>query len=443
MNEVKRAVGYIRVSTVEQSLKGLSIETQIAEIKAYAEYHRMRLEEIYIDRGITARKQLEKRVDFMRMMRDVQAGKIDHIIVLRLDRFFRNVYDYHKMMNEYLTPNNCDWSAVKEQYTTETTNGRLMINLRLSIAEQECDTDSDRIKDVLSHRASQGYAITGALPIGLKIENQRVVPDENTKHIPKALFDKVELTNSIRKSLLEVNAEYGTRIIYNNAYRLLKNPLYCGIYRDNPNYCEPIVSKEQFDNVQRLMNMNVRVRKNKYVYIFSGLLVCDHCGMKMAGDHLKRAYGDYFYYRCNKGANKMCSNTLYINENEIEEYLIENIEKTLKDIHHEAKNVAEKKPRIVSNRKKIESKLSRLNELYVDGIISREKYKQDYADLQSQIVDEPEEEKIDLTASKKYLAMDLNSVYEKLSRTEKQALWRGIIKEIRIFGREVVSVVFL
>ena len=46
-----------------------------------------------------------------------------------------------------------------------------------------------------------------------------------------------------------------------------------------------------------------------------------------------------------------------------------------------------------SNRKKIENKLSRLNELYVDGIIDREKYKQDYADLQSQIIDEPEEEK--------------------------------------------------
>ena len=99
MDELKRAAGYIRVSTAEQSTKGLSIETQIAEIKAYAEYHKMKLVDIYADRGITARKSLEKRVDFMRMMGDVQSGKINHIIVLRLDRFFRNVFDYHKMMN--------------------------------------------------------------------------------------------------------------------------------------------------------------------------------------------------------------------------------------------------------------------------------------------------------------------------------------------------------
>ena len=99
INQIKRAAGYIRVSTAEQVQKKLSIETQIAEIESYAKLHNMRLEGIYIDRGITARKSLEKRLDFMRMMKDVQSGKINHIIVLRLDRFFRNVNDYHKMMN--------------------------------------------------------------------------------------------------------------------------------------------------------------------------------------------------------------------------------------------------------------------------------------------------------------------------------------------------------
>ena len=73
MDEIKRAAGYIRVSTAEQVQKKLSIETQIAEIEAYAKYHGMRLEKIYIDRGITARKSLEKRVEFMRMMKDVEA----------------------------------------------------------------------------------------------------------------------------------------------------------------------------------------------------------------------------------------------------------------------------------------------------------------------------------------------------------------------------------
>lgn len=442
--KVKRAAGYIRVSTVEQSLKGLSIETQIAEIKAYAEYHGMRLEEIYIDRGITARKSLEKRVDFMRMMRDVEAGKIDHIIVLRLDRFFRNVYDYHKMMNEYLTPNNCDWSAVKEQYTTETTNGRLMINLRLSIAEQECDTDSDRIKDVLSHRASQGYAITGALPIGLKIADHRVVPDEETKHIPQALFEKMELTSSVRRSIVELNTEYGTKITYNVATKMLHNSLYCGIYRDNQNYCEPIVTKKLFDKVQRLMQQNVRVRKNKHTYIFSGLVVCANCGNRMVGNHIVMSGREYNYYRCNQGILHLCDNDKPFNEAHLERYMVDNAQRLLRVWAKEVEEMEEeKKPLIKSNRKNIEKKLLRLNELYVNGFIDMEKYKQDYDDLQSQIIDTPEEQKIDLTAANEFLALDFKPMYETLSKVEKQAVWRTIIKEIRVSNKEVVEVVFL
>ena len=71
MSKVISAAGYIRVSTAEQALNGLSIETQMAEIEQYAKAHNMKLEAFYIDRGITARKSLHKRVDFMRMMGDV------------------------------------------------------------------------------------------------------------------------------------------------------------------------------------------------------------------------------------------------------------------------------------------------------------------------------------------------------------------------------------
>ena len=92
-------------------------------------------------------------------MRDVDAGLIDRIIVMRLDRWFRNVYDYHKMMNEHLIPHNVDWCAVKEDYDTTTTNGRLMINLRLAIAEQECDTDGDRIRDVQENMIQKGCCL--------------------------------------------------------------------------------------------------------------------------------------------------------------------------------------------------------------------------------------------------------------------------------------------
>lgn len=445
MEEVKRAAGYIRVSTAEQVQKKLSLENQAAEIEAYCKAHNMRLVGLYIDRGITARKSLHKRTEFMRMMHDVEAGEVNHVVVLRLDRFFRNVYDYHKMMNEYLTPNNCDWSAVKEQYTTATTNGRLMINLRLSIAEQECDTDSDRIKDVLDHRAKQGYAITGEQPFGLKVENKRVVKDPENNHIAKALFDTFEAVNSKKKAMEIVNETYGTKLFYNTVSKILKNPLYYGCYRGMEDYCEATVTKEQFFNVQRLLKMNVRKRGNRRTYIFSKLLVCDHCGNSMPGNNTTVHGKAYGYYRCNKSLiSKQCDNKISIREENLEQYLLDNVEKLLEEyivsVAVEEKQTKPKK----NNRAAIEKKMQRLNDLYINGFIDMEKYKNDYAELQASIVDEPEKTaKKDLAAVKNFLQGDFKTIYSTLSAEEKQTLWRSVIKEIRVFGKDIVDIKFL
>lgn len=445
MEEIRRAAGYIRVSTAEQVQKGVSIETQMAEIENYAKLHNMKLVDFYIDRGITARKSLEKRTDFMRMMRDVESGRINHIIVLRLDRFFRNVYDYHKMMREYLEPNKCDWSAVKEQYTTTTTNGRLMINLRLSIAEQECDTDSDRIKDVLDHRARQGFAISGALPYGLQIVDHRIVPEEEKKEIVQDLFTQMEDLNAVRKAMSCINEKYGTRFAYNTVRKMLGNPLYCGRYRDMENYCEPIVTKEQFDRVQRLLKINVRERKNRYTYVFSGLLRCEHCRTSMVGRNSFVHDRNYTYYRCNKAAmSKQCSNVFSLNSKAIEAYLLENVERLLNEyilsIELESKETKVQK----SNRKAIEKKMERLNNLYVNGFIDMEKYMAEYTSLQSQIVDDvPQRQKKDLAAIKKFLQGNFRGKYESLTIVEKQSLWRSIIKEIWVSGKEITDIKFL
>jgi hypothetical protein len=256
----------------------------------------------------------------------------------------------------------------------------------------------------------------------------------------------MELTSSIRKSTIEVNAEYGTSISYKVAYKMVQNPMYCGIFRDNQNYCEPIISKEQFDKVQRLKKVNVRSGRQIHTYIFSGLLICDCCNTRMAGNHNYLRHKEYFAYRCIKAVMKLCDRKIAtVPEREIEEYLLENVEDLLEKHITRRKKIEEKeKPLIKSNRKSIEKKLQRLNELYVNGFIDMEKYKTDYADLQSQIIDdESSEDKIDLTAAIKFLSTDFKPTYETLSRTEKQAMWRGIIKEIRVSTDRKFEIEFL
>ena len=96
MEKIKSVGGYIRVSTTEQAMRGVSLESQEAAIRAWCDRNGYKLVDLYIDRGITARKKLQNRKEFCRMMQDVQAHRINHILVLRLDRFFRNTYDYHR-----------------------------------------------------------------------------------------------------------------------------------------------------------------------------------------------------------------------------------------------------------------------------------------------------------------------------------------------------------
>lgn len=440
MSEIISAAGYIRVSSAEQALKGLSIETQTAEIKSYCEQHGMKLVDLYIDRGITARKSLHKRTDFMRMMGDVESGKIKHVVVLRLDRFFRNIYDYHRMMNEYLTPNGCDWSAVKENYTTATTNGRLMINLRLSIAEQECDTDSDRIKDVFENRVKNGYAITGSQPFGWTVKDKRVVIDEEKRAMMEDMLNQVELTSSVRGALTYMNEKYNVHFIYESLARLLKNTMLYGCYRGNENYCEGYMTKERFENMRRLLDKNIRKRKNNYSYIFSGLIICGECGYHMAGAH----YDIYSYYRCsNCYSHKRCNNRGQLNEKHIEKYLLENVKRLMTEYVVSVESIKPKKSVVKSNRKQIEKKLEKLNDLYVNGFIDMDKYKKDYAMLQSQIIDDPEPEKKDLTAIKKFLEGDIMDIYSTLTIEEKRALWRSVIKEIKVYKKEIIDVVFL
>lgn len=443
MENIKTAVGYIRVSTVEQATKGLSIETQMAEIKAYAAAKNMKLIGFYVDRGITARKSLHKRIDFMQMMNDLEKKKFNHIIVLRLDRFFRNVYDYHRMMNEYLIPNKCDWSAVKEEYTTETTNGRLMINLRLSIAEQECDTDSDRIKDILDNRVAQGFVNSGTPPYGMKIVDKRLVKDPETNHIVKDAFDAMERLNSVRKVMLYLNEKYNEKFLYDRTYEMLKRTVYYGSYRNNHNFCEPTITKEQYDNVQRLMRMNVWVGEKHRTYIFSGMVKCAECNYNMIGTSANPRGIEYTYYRCSRLKEAACSNKIRTSEQIIENYLLDNVERLLNDYIVSVEVSEKSSPVIKDNRKQIENKLLRLNDLYVNGFIDMEKYKADYAALQSQIIEQPVSKKKDLSAMKDFLQSNFKEIYKTLSKEEKRALWRSVIKEIRVSGKEVKDIIFL
>lgn len=437
--------GYIRVSTAEQSRNGLSMESQKHDIETYCREHGHRLLRIYVDAGISARKDLYKRQGFMELMDDVKDGKIQHVVVLRLDRFFRNVYDYHRMMNEYLTPAGVGWSAVKEEYDTTTTNGRLMINLRLSIAEQEADTDSDRIRDVFANRVAQGFMVTGTSPLGYRQVAHRLVIDEETAPIVRDTFAIYDATHSVSRTLAQLRERYTHdqigQMAQSEVSRLLRKRFYIGEHRGNTEFCPPLVDREVFDRVQDSLTRNRFTRESRNVYVFRGMLRCAVCGSPLFGSPTKY---DFKTYRCTGAYHKrICPNRHNTDARRIESFLLENVENLLKDYKVELLAKQAEQKRRVGNRPKIEKKIERLKDLYVDGVIDKAEFARRRAELEAQIVDPEEPKPVDLAPIDALLGSGFQAVYADLSDEEKFRLWRGVIKTIWVEFNEIKGVDFL
>ena len=156
---------YDRVSSDLQVRNGLSLDTQKQLLTDYALSKGYEIVDYYVDEGITARKKLQNRKDFLRLLEDIKQDKIDLVLVTKLDRWFRNVRDYHNT-KAILEAHNCNWKTVLEDYDTSTADGQLKINIMLAVAQNESDRTSERIKVVFDHKRRQKQHVTGAAPYG-------------------------------------------------------------------------------------------------------------------------------------------------------------------------------------------------------------------------------------------------------------------------------------
>ena len=446
--EYKTCALYVRCSKEEQAKFGDTIEAQKADLKEFAKQHHLKIFDIYVDEGYTARKKYNKRKEFMRMLEDVELHKFEYIIFTKLDRWFRSIADFYKIQ-EILDNNGVTWLTALERYEMETTNGKLNVNIRLSVAQDEADRDSDRIKDVFRLKVKKGEAITGSLPIGLMIgENGKVDINPDTVQIAYDMFDYFETHNSKRGTLLYLIDKYDRYFCYETVARALRNPLYKGEYRGNSNYCPAIIEPDRFNRIQKLGVRNVKKRKNNRYYIFSGLAECKECGHALvANTIIQRRYNrEYTNYRCNYYSNShLCSHSHGINEKKIETYLLNNIKPELE------KYVAdyELKQKITSKKtdpSKIKNKLQRLQELYINELIDLDDYRASYNQYKKEL-DEITSDTIpvkkDLSSIRSFLNLDIQNIYDSLTPQERRALWGSIIDKLIISNDEDIEIIFL
>ena len=456
IDRIIRVALYIRVSTEEQALHGYSLQAQEDELLHFAKEKKYKVVGTYRDEGFSARKPALKRKVMQELLDDVRAGKIDRILFIKLDRWFRNVWEYHQVQ-AVLDENNVTWQATMEDYNTATADGRLKVNIMLSVAENEADRTSERIKFVFNSKVNRGEYPYGRVPIGYKAEIvdglRKLVKDPELEAAITAFWEYALKYNSVRRAGFLVNAEYGTTRAAKEWLRTGKLEIYCGTFEGIPDFCPAYVSRENWKKIQDRKNL-IKKAQAWNVYLFSGLITCPSCGHTLKATY--KSYPNdrsikYNAYRCNHGRdNTGCTYRSSVSEKKTEKYLLEHLREMIEEYISETEVGAssKKKKRIIKfDVAKAKEQLRRLNVAYFAGNMPDDEYTAMAAKLKEDIAkaleSEYEAEKApDIGKLRAFLDTDFEAIYRTLEKDDQRRLWRSIIKEIRVEDNHVVGVTF-
>jgi site-specific DNA recombinase len=185
---MKRAAGYIRVSTEEQARGGVSLENQEAKIRAYAALNDLDLIRVIADEGLSAKNL--NRPGIREILEMAWNKEIDDIVVYKLDRAFRSTIDALEVTRE-LDKCGVGFHSINEKLDTKSSLGKFFFTLIAGIAEMERDIIGERTSDALQRKMEQGQHV-GHIPFGYQIQNGKLTP-----YLPEQ--EVIKLAKELRK----------------------------------------------------------------------------------------------------------------------------------------------------------------------------------------------------------------------------------------------------
>lgn len=437
---------YSRCSSDEQKKNGYTVTDQLDFIEIFARENELIVAGEYVDEGISATLEINKRKALAQLIADAKAGKFDVIVFKCIDRFFRNTEEYYTAQKQ-LRKAGVTWVSIEEpDLDPDDADAAFKINIYLAMAEYEARKTSKRIRFNNKMRIKNRQVVTGGqnFPFPWK-----VVGEKRNRHLEKdmdmaeRLYDMLnhfETHQSKSATLSYFNAKYNP-ISYQTLSNILSNTLLYGEYKGTPDYVLPYITKSRFDKIQEILKRNARHSTNPdRTFLFSGIIKCRCCGRKLVGNYYcRKGITPYFTYRCNKyRLDKSCPNNMSMNEKAVEQQLLSNLDQYITNEIVRVKSIKEKNSPEIDNTKKIaaiKKEMNRLNTMFRKDRISEEEYDRDYAELEQELkkletADKPE--KRDLTALKQVLESDYRTIYDALDRPHKKAFWRNTIKEFTI-----------
>lgn len=449
---MKRAALYIRVSTEEQARHGFSLNEQRHTLEGYAARHGFAIADVYADEGVSARKGLRNRHELQRLLADIRAGLIDVILFIKLDRWFRNIRDYYKVQ-DILEQYHVTWIATQEDYNTATSAGRLNLNIRLSIAQNESDQTGERVKFVYDGKRRRREAVAGRVTFGYKVENNKYVIDEPRAAIVRDIFSRYLFCQSITETQRYIATKVGHNIGHDKMVYLLRNERYLGRFFDIDDYAPPIVDRDIFDKVQKILAIGRRgetPRRANSPYLFSGLVFCPSCHTRLAGNRAGGNGKGKKYYMCRKHYRDfVCDFSRLVSETTLERYLVTNLERQINQYrHHLEVRRANAHSDLVGINNRIASaraRLSRLKDLYVSGFIDRATYEQDFATDNGELTRAMAEKRAADNPGNlprrlsNIIEQGFSALYNKLSPEGRKTFWKSIVYKLELTKVEPVD----
>lgn len=250
------------------------------------------------------------------LLADVRAGRIDIIVVYKVDRLSRSLSDFAQMVDLF-DRHEVSFVSVTQAFNTTTSMGRLTLNVLLSFAQFEREVTGERIRDKIAASKAKGMWMGGFVPLGYDARDRALVINKEEAETVRHIFRRYLELGSVSALHAELESEGirtkirkarngstrgGLAFGRGNLTQLLKNRIYLGeiVHKEKsyPGLHEPIVEQEMFDAVQGKLQKNRRGRRKRAATRapLTGLLF-DALGNRMAATHARGRNGQrYLYY---------------------------------------------------------------------------------------------------------------------------------------------------
>ncbi|WP_041791806.1 recombinase family protein [Stigmatella aurantiaca] len=318
--DAKRCAVYTRKSTaVGLEMEFNSLDAQREACLAYAQRQPgwALVDERYDDGGFTGANM--ERPAFQRLLQDVDARRVDVVVVYKVDRLSRSLLDFAKVM-ERLNMAGASFVSVTQNFSTADAMGRLTLNMLMSFAEFEREMISERTRDKVAAARCKGKWTGGRAPLGYDVKDKRLVVNESEAVVVREAFE-LYLQHQQASTVARLLNEKGRRTkryearsgatrearawTTQDVLRLLRSSLYAGFTpygaEAHPGEHRAIVERSTFHQVQDMLegrSPGLQYHGRNPDYVLRGLLRCGLCGEAMTPGSTRKGAREYRYYRC-------------------------------------------------------------------------------------------------------------------------------------------------